>query len=513
MAMLAAPVARAGTPTTTTLALSASSVTAGTVVTFTASVTNPSPVTIGLVTFCDATATYCENSAIIGTAQLTSAGTAIIKLVPGVGNHSYVAVFNGTPFGTTANQASTSSPQALTVTGGATTTTISSSGSVGNYTLTGTVVGTGSFSLSPTGTVSFLDTSNGNNLVGSATLGTATLAQAFGTQVPYATGSSSGPISVAIGDFNGDGIPDLAVADFTSSNVSILLGNGDGTFQTAVNYPVATNPRSVVVGDFNGDGKLDLAVASYTNSNNVTILLGNGDGTFTTKGTFTAGSSPRSVAVGDFNGDGIPDLAVANYGGSTVSVLLGNGDGTFTTATNSPYTTGFSSPTYVAVGDFNRDGFADLVVANAGSNNVVVLLNNADGTGTFTAQTPSTVGSIPWGVAIGDFNGDGWTDLAVANCTAATPSACATGATAGTVSVLLNKADGTGTFNAAVPYDVGTGPLRVAVGDVNGDGIADLAVSNYNNGNAGSVSVLIGIGDGTFTPSPPTVAPTYATGN
>ena len=156
----------APTATATTLTVSPSSVSAGTVVTFTASVSNGSPVTPGLVTFCDATATYCEDSAIIGTAQLTSAGTAVIRIPPPIGSHIYKAVFNGT----TSNTKSTSSTQSLTVTGThATTTAISASGSTGNYTLTGTVIGTGIASPPPTGSVSFVDTTNSYTL-GSAAL-------------------------------------------------------------------------------------------------------------------------------------------------------------------------------------------------------------------------------------------------------------------------------------------------------------------------------------------------------
>jgi Bacterial Ig-like domain (group 3) len=191
------PLARA-TATTTTLSLSSSSVATGTVVTFTAAVSNGSAVTAGSVNFCDmTTATYCLNSALLGSVQLTSAGTAVMKFVPGIGTHSYTAVF----VATTANEASTSSAQPLTVTGlYPTTAAISSSGFTGNYTLTGTVVGTGSPTLSPTGIVSFLDTSNSNAVLGTATLGASTFGQAFASQVTYGTGS--GAYGVAAGDFS-----------------------------------------------------------------------------------------------------------------------------------------------------------------------------------------------------------------------------------------------------------------------------------------------------------------------
>jgi hypothetical protein len=228
---------------------------------------------------------------------------------------------------------------------------------------------------------------------------------------------------VAVGDFNGDGKLDLAVANASSNNVSVLLGNGTGGFGAATNYAVGAPPHSVAVGDFNGDGTLDLAVGN-NGSNNVSVLLGNGTGGFGTATNYAAGSSPHSVAVGDFNGDGKPDLAVANQNSNNVSVLLGNGNGTFGPAINYAVVT---TPESVAVGDFNGDGKPDLAVANGGSGvSVSVLLGNGDGT--FGAATDYAVGTRPVSVAVGDFNGDGGPDLAVANFYS------------NNVSVLLNQA-------------------------------------------------------------------------
>jgi hypothetical protein len=458
------------TTTTTTLALSSALVSSGTVVTFTATVSNGSAVTTGLVTFCDATAAYCENSAIIGTAQLTSAGTAVIKLVPGIGSHSYKAVFGGN----TTSLKSTSSAQALVVTGTfPTATAISSSGSAGSYTLTGTVVGTGSASLSPTGTVSFLDTSNGNAVLGSQTLGSGVAALSFANSSTPAVGNE--PAAVTVGDFNGDGKADLAVANGSSGTVTVLLGNGDGTFTAAAGSPitVGSRPVSVAVGDFNGDGKADLAVANYVD-NTVTVLLGNGDGTFTAAGSpIVVGNGPESVVVGDFNGDGKADLAVANGSSGTVTVLLGNGDGTFTAA-GSPIVVG-NGATSVAVGDFNGDGKADLAVANYVDNTVTVLLGNGDGTFT-AAGSPIVVGNGATSVAVGDFNGDGKADLAVANYGS------------GTLTVLLGNGDGTFAAAAGSPITVGNNASAVAAGDFNGDGKADLAVANWGDN---TVTVLL----------------------
>jgi len=147
-----------------------------------------------------------------------------------------------------------------------------------------------------------------------------------GFVAPLAFDAGSGPSSVAVGDFNGDGILDLAVANYYGNNVSVLLGNGDGSFQPAVNYYAAgSEPSSVAVGDFNGDGIQDLAVLNYA-GNNVSVLLGNGDGSFqTTNASYVVGTAPEQVVAGDFNGDGFPDLAVPNQYTNDVSILLNDG--------------------------------------------------------------------------------------------------------------------------------------------------------------------------------------------
>jgi len=202
-------------------------------------------------------------------------------------------------------------------------------------------------------------------------------------------GTNSQAWSVATGDFNRDGKLDVAVANPVTNTVSVFLGNGDGTFQSAVDYRTGTQPAlstqfcepsSVGVGDFNGDGKTDLAVSNL-NESDISVLLGNGDGTFQSAVNYATGLSPAAIAVGDFNQDGKLDLAVANSGcGSpcgNISVLLGNGDGTFQSPVN--YVTG-NQPGSVAVGDFNEDGKLDLVVANSSSGNISVLLGNGDGT-------------------------------------------------------------------------------------------------------------------------------------
>jgi hypothetical protein len=290
---------------------------------------------------------------------------------------------------------------------------------------------------------------------------------------------------MAVGDFNGDGILDLAGTD------SLLLGNGDGTFQSPLTRDAGSGPNSVAVGDFNGDGKLDLVTTNYlvyvdrhggrVVENDIRVYLGNGNGTFQMAKTYAippADSEPNFVVVGDFNGDGIPDLAVAN--GYGVSILLGNGDGTFQAAKN---TTIATITAYLAVGDFNGDGHLDLAVASRGS--LSVLLGNGDGT--FQSAVSYTAGVNPVSVAVGDFNGDGSPDLAVANLGTGPSN------TDGSVTVLLGNGDGT--FRPAQSYAASNGPNSIVAADFNGDGILDLATSGYT---SGYVSVLLGNGDGSF---------------
>jgi hypothetical protein len=303
----------------------------------------------------------------------------------------------------------------------------------------------------------------------------------FQPQVTYTTGAN--PFSVAVGDFNEDGHPDLAVtnnAASPSNGLSVLLGNGDGTFRPHVDYATGNRPSSVVVGDFNGDGKLDLAVTSGPD-NAVNVLLGNGDGTFQAQVPYATGINPQWLVAADFNGDGRLDLATANYGpdysNGTVSVFSGNGDGTFQSQVQ--YTAGVN-PFGIMAADLNRDGKVDLVVVNNnGGFGVRVLFGNGDGSFQSPVYYPS--GSNPRVGVVADLNSDGYLDLAVANCISN--------------SVSTYQGDGNGNFSPPVTYAAGICPQTLAGGDFDGDGNFDLVTANSGNNN---VTVLKGSGTGTF---------------
>jgi len=323
--------------------------------------------------------------------------------------------------------------------------------------------------------------------------------------------------SVAITDVNGDGNPDLVVANqcvksinnkcaqgLVSGSVSVLLGNGDGTFLPAVSYGSGgIHTLSVVVADVSSDGKPDLLVTNRNcltgcSGGIVSVLLNNGNGTFRRAVTYSSGQRDAwSIAVADVNRDGMPDVVVSNGDESFVSVLLGNGDGTFQPAMS--YASGEGGTFSVVAADVNGDGALDVLVTkssggNNGNGSVAVLLGNGNGTfqpvvqfdsGGFSPNSPNAL-------AVRDVNGDGKLDLVVAN--ACSSSACSG---QGVIGVLLGNGDGT--FQPAVTYNSGgESAASIAVADVNNDGNPDLLVANFASGTAG---ILMGIGNGTFQPA------------
>lgn len=503
------------TATTTTLAISpGGGVEVGTVVTLTATVKITSSQTLatgnGTVNFCNAnnfpgtsTPIKCvAGSGLYGTAQLTSAGTASIKMRFGTGTYNIQAVFRGN----TADAGSTSTTNTLTVANSvstlltsSTTLTEQAGGSSGVYTLGGAVTSFGS--PAPTGSITLTDTSDiPNASLGTATSGSATFTLPAVTSVT--TGGTTGgetPAFMGVGDFNGDGIPDIAVANISGTpNVSIFLGNANGgvgaTPSSTLTLPGSGTPAHIVVGDFNNDGIPDLAISSgsvtapATSNGIVTIFLGSSSspGTFMqVTNTLTTGINPLGIAVGDFNLDGNLDLAVVNnvaastVTDTTVNIFLGTGAGTFTIPTVPSYCLGTgtsctttTSPTGIAaagtrfltIGDFNNDGNLDLATSNNSTANISILLGSANGT--FTLQnvlsdgpgiSTSTTNANPNAIVTADFNGDGVLDLAVA---------IADNGLGSTANVLLGSTVTPGTFGAAATYATGGfGPQGLAVGD------------------------------------------------
>jgi hypothetical protein len=312
----------------------------------------------------------------------------------------------------------------------------------------------------------------------------------FNAPLTYLTSGSV--TAVAVGDFNGDGNPDMAVTSYNANTVSIFLGKGDGTFQTPGVYPVGNGPVALAVGDFNHDGKPDLAVTANTGNSGIgtlSILFGKGNGTFQPAVSYPLGQSPGSIAIGDFNHDGNPDLAIVDGSAlDLVYILLGSRDGTFELTES--YHVAFYA-TCVVAADFNQDGSLDLAVADSGydgdGQGVTIMLGNGDGT--FGKPTQIAAGNSPAYLAVADFNGDGKLDLAVADFKQ--------GSLAPQYTISLLLGNGNGTFQPATSIPApGAYPQFVAAVDFNNDGYSDLVVSTSE-----GIAAMLGRGDGTFGPA------------
>ena len=278
--------------------------------------------------------------------------------------------------------------------------------------------------------------------------------------------------TIAAADFNGDGKLDLAI--ISGNSAKILLGNGDGTFQSPLSVVLGVSPTRFSAADVNGDGHIDL-LAANTNGT-VSVLLGNGDGTFAPAVSYVAGIDAQDVKAVDLNGDGKLDLVVANgVSAGSVNVLLGNGDGTF-----QPYHAyvAYSAPYELVVGDFNGDGYMDVAVANSYTSSAITVLPG-NGDGTLGLYHSYNVYTQPWDIETGDFNNDGHPDLIEGN---------------GSAGYEIETGNGDGTF-AATQLQAAQSGSRFAVGDFNGDGATDIA----GTAGAGSVSVLINSNNGLLT--------------
>jgi len=292
------------------------------------------------------------------------------------------------------------------------------------------------------------------------------------------------PVAVVASNFNGDSGLDVATANqgflFFGEGTDVLLGNGSGGFFVDNQFKGDGGADSVAVGDFNGDGDTDLVLANCC-SGDVSVLLGVGDGSFAAAVDYVVGSgcSPNSVVVGFFNSDKTPDLAVASGGCNNVSILLGNGDGTFGTAQGFGVDLGVL-PSQLATGDFNDDGKLDLVVASASSDGseASVLLGQGDGTFSLAPEV-TNAGDTPQAVAVGDFNGDTIADLAFAD----DPSG-----PNGEISIVLGNGNGTFDQQQFTQYPIGSSTTSVAVGDFNDDSVLDVATTDdLGNNDSGDV--------------------------
>ncbi|MEP6611424.1 MAG: VCBS repeat-containing protein, partial [Mucilaginibacter sp.] len=296
------------------------------------------------------------------------------------------------------------------------------------------------------------------------------------------------PFSVEVADLNGDKIKDIVIANGEDSSVTILTGMGKGIFSEAKGstFLAGYTPNDIAIADFNKDGRPDLAFANHDRKY-LTVLKGDGQGKFSPVpgSPFAVAVRPHThgVAVADFNNDGNLDLLTDSWGDNHLAILFGNNTHGFSTVVK--YLQVGKHPYQRArVGDLNKDGNTDIITTNLDGNNTTILLGDGKGNFNETAGSPFACGDSPFGVAVGDINRDGNLDLAVVN------SPTITSSNTGRDGLTILLGDGKGGFKlmSGSPFATGKSPSRVAIGDLNGDGLADIAVANYNSDN---ISVFI----------------------
>ncbi|CAF1004333.1 unnamed protein product [Adineta steineri] len=301
----------------------------------------------------------------------------------------------------------------------------------------------------------------------------------------YETGSNSQPYSVVISDLNNDGKPDIAIANYATSNVGVFVGYGNGSFTDQKTYSTreAAYPQYVTVGDFNNDNQLDIVVVNNY-GDNIDIFFGYRNGSFGNQTSYSTGdnSDPMFVAVADFNNDKNLDIVVANSGTNNIIIFLNYGNGSFPNQIT--YSTGSDSEPYsVAVGDFNNDTRLDIVAANFGTNNIVVFLGYGNGS-FYTQQTYSTGdGSGPQFLAIQDFDKDGLLDIAVA-CQYTS-----------SLNIFFGYGNGSFLNQSIFSLGIGTDPNSIAIGDLNNDDNLDLVVTTFY---GRSIAIFLGYSNGTL---------------
>lgn len=319
----------------------------------------------------------------------------------------------------------------------------------------------------------------------------------FNSQVQFVTGVH--PVSIAIADIDGDGMPDIAAVNTTSNTVSVLRNTSSsgsitcGSFADKVDFATGTQPFSIAIADLDGDGKPDIVIANDI-SNSVSVFLntatpGSIDSTsFAAKVDFATGVNPVGVAIADVNGDGKPDIVTSNYYSNTVSVLRNTsakgGINCNSFATKTDFTTG-NHPYSATLADLNGDGKPEIIVANSADSSVSVFPNTTGpgSTVNFGPRINLAAGCMPYSIAVADFDGDGKQDIAVVNSMSRT------------VSVIRNihtgPAFGSASFASKVDFATGIMPMSISVGDINGDGKPDMVITNYGSSSGAGTSVSI----------------------